>query len=519
MLSYRDGRLNSHLFTAKPGHYIRCQTIGRATYTPLAAAPRIENATIKRKQVQTFRFATFGFLLFSLQLCCFSALSRAVETASHEEVTDLGTRGFGEDWPIFLGPTGDSKSTETGILKDWSTGLKPQWSLALTSGYGTCTISRGRTLQFDAQRISRDSNRGILHCVHSETGEAIWTYEYEYQYRDQYGYNNGPRTSPIIDGNRVYLFGVDGSLRCVRLDDGKESWHVDTSTKYGVIQNFFGVGSNPVIVGENVLTMIGGSPKKTSIQRATGNGTGIVAFNKYTGEEAFRLSDELASYASLKVAEYQGRLWCFAFTRGGLLAFNPTTGKQDFFFPWRAKIVESVNASVPIVFGSQVFISETYGPGSALLDFNQLSNGEPAVVWSDLNRRRRQSMQTHWNTPIFHEGYIYGSSGRHSNNAELRCINAKTGQLMWKKPGLSRASLLFVEDHFICLDELGGLRLIRALPTAYSEITATQLLADSGTPLLREPAWAAPVLSHGLLYLRGKDRLVCVDVISNGVAR
>ncbi len=451
-----------------------------------------------------FKFEWLQIVL--ILLLCTGVLSAQTP---QETTTDLGTRRFGFDWPTFLGPTGNSKSSETGISKDWSgDGLPTLWSMPLTLSYGTCTVSRGRVFQFDAVPKSRVNNLGVLHCRNSETGEKIWEFEYPYEYADQYGYNNGPRTSPIVDDDRVYIYGVDGTLVCVDFATGKKVWAVDTSKDYGVIQNFFGVGSNPVIVGDNVIVMVGGSPKPTRIDLAQGNGSGIVAFDKRTGEEKYRFSDQLASYASLVSVE-SDRAWCFAFMRGGLLAFDPNTGKEDFLFPWRARILESVNASVPIVFDNQVFLSETYGPGSALLDFSSVKDGQPKVVWRDEEKSRDKSMQTHWNTPIFHDGYIYGSSGRHSSNAELRCIDATTGKVMWSEPGLARASLMFVDGHFVVLSETGQMRLLKATEKKFDQISQKIIV-----PALRSPAWAAPVLSHGLLYVRGKDRLVCLELIA-----
>jgi hypothetical protein len=134
-------------------------------------------------------------------------------------------------------------------------------------------------------------------------------------------------------------------------------------------------------------------------------------------------------------------------------------------------------------------------------------------------------MQTHWNTAIHHEGYLYGSSGRHLENAELRCIELKTGKVMWSEPGLTRSSLLCADGHFICLSEDGTLRLLRATPEKYDVVSEVMLedtdAANStsalGTAhLLKPPAWAAPVLSHGLLYVRGRDRLVCLELIPSG---
>src|SRR5690606_23913144 len=112
---------------------------------------------------------------------------------------------------------------------------------------------------------------------------------------------------------------------------------------------------------------------------------------------------------------------------------------------------------------------------------------------------------------IYHEGYLYGCSGRHTNNAELRCIEAETGRVMWSQPGLSRLSLLYVDNHLISLDEYGMLRVLRANPQRFELVREfTPLRAGTpDTPLLKFPAWAAPILSHGLMYVRGKDQLAC----------
>jgi hypothetical protein len=275
-----------------------------------------------------------------------------------------------------------------------------------------------------------------------------------------------------------------------------------------------------------LIVQIGGSPPEskavppTRLDLIESNGTGIVAFDKMTGKVKYKATDELASYATPKMATIDGRRWCFVFARGGLVGLDPASGKVDFQFPWRASIVESVNASNPVVVGDLVFISETYGPGGALL---RVKPGGARIVWSDARRRRDKAMQTHWNTPIYHEGYLYASSGRHTGNAELRCIEFETGKVMWSQPDLTRSSLLYVDGHFVCLSEDGTLRLLRANPKKY-DLAAEVVLADDKTSepnafgfgasrLLKYPAWAAPILSHGLLYVRGANRLVCLELI------
>ena len=433
-------------------------------------------------------------------------------------VPDLGTRHQGIDWPCFLGPNHDSRSPERGILGQWpESGPPVVWSMPLENSYGPASVSRGRLFIFD-----RHGDRAVLVCVQSETGKPLWEAGYRSEYEDFYNYQTGPRCSPVVDGGRVYVYGVEGILHCYRVTDGQLLWQLDTMSRFGVVQNFFGVGSTPVVEGDLLIVQVGGSPPGSPTVhsgRVRGNGSGVVALDKFTGEVRYKISDELASYSSPVPATIQGRRWCFVFARGGLLAFDPQNGKIDFHFPWRARVLESVNASNPVVTEDLVFISETYGPGSALL---RVRPGGYETLWTDKSRGRRKSMQAHWNTPVLHDGYLYGSSGRHEANAELRCIELATGKVMWSEKGLGRCSLLYVDGHLVCLSEYGELLLLRATPRkfdAISRVVPRRKNSDRAAPglrparLLRPPAWAAPVLSHGLLYVRGGDRLVCLELI------
>jgi outer membrane protein assembly factor BamB len=430
---------------------------------------------------------------------------------------DLRTRKTGTDWPRFLGPTGNSASTEKGLVTPWpERGPRIRWHKRLGSGYGMPTISRGRLFLFD-----RTGNRARLNCWNSETGAELWTFDYPTDYKDMYGYNNGPRCCPVVDDDRVYIFGAEGMLHCLRAEDGKEVWKFDTHAEYNVIQNFFGVGGTPVIEGDLLIVQVGGSPRDSDpddFMALKGNGSGLVAFEKHTGRVRWRATDELASYAGPVLATIGDRRWCFQFARGGLVGLDPATGKVDFHYPWRAKTLESVNAASPMVVGNKVLISETYGPGSALLE---VRSGGVREVWTDAEKPRNKSLQCHWNTPIHVDGYVYGCSGRHTQNAELRCVELATGKVMWSEPGLTRTSLLLVDGHFICLGEDGMLRLLRVNPRKYDEVSSVELKPTDkdgkpdkdAEPLLKYPCWAAPILAHGLLYVRGKDELVCLEAI------
>lgn len=413
----------------------------------------------------------------------------------------------GADWPRFLGPFGTGASPETGIRTNWSGGLRVLWQLSVGEGYCGPVVADGRLFHFD-----RHGDNARLTAYDAKSAAQLWRFEYPTDFRDKYGYDGGPRACPVVDGSRVYCYGPEGVLHCVGAADGKLRWKVDTAATYGVVQNFFGVAGVPVVEGDLLIVPVGGSPagpEPDDFRKLQGNGTGLVAFDKRTGKEVYRTTDELASYTSPTVADLGGRRLGLYWSRHRLIGFEPASGKVVFQFPWRAKALESVNAANPLVIGDRVLMTECYGHGSVLL---RLRGDEPEVVWQDDPDSRRKRLECHWNTPIHLDGCVYGSSGRNSDNAELRCIELATGGVKWRQADLGRTSLLLVDHHFVVLTEFGQLLLVKPDPTGYREVARMDLGRD-GERLLKYPCWAAPVLAHGRLYVRGAGRLLCLELI------
>ncbi len=430
-----------------------------------------------------------------------------------EQSTNLWTRAAGEDWPGFLGPSGDGRSSETGIQSDWS-GDSPKvvWSLDVGTSYGIGAVAGGRYFQHE-----RVGDRERLRAVRAETGEPLWQNDLPVTYTDMFGYNNGPRDTPAVDGDDVITFGVAGRLTCRNLIDGRVKWTIDTSEKYGVIQNFFGVGCSPLIHGDKVIVMVGGSPAEDAslppgrLDRVTPNGSALVAFDRATGQEVWKAGDDLASYSSPRLITIQGLTMVLIFAREGLLAVEADAGKPLWHFPYRARSLESVNAMVPVISGSRVLLSECYEIGSVLLE---VSREGCEVVWQDPPNRRQQAFRAHWATPILVDGWLYGCSGRNEPDSDLRCISWHNGQVAWADDRRSRCSLLYVDGHLVTLDESGLLELIKVDPERLSVISSIDLeRAAAGRQPLGRPYWAAPILSHGLLYVRGSERVLCLELI------
>ncbi len=421
-----------------------------------------------------------------------------------------------QEWRDFLGPMHNAISTETPLLKKFN--KKPPaivWEVPKGEGYASPSVVGQRVLLFHRLEASE-----VIECLNAETGRRYWKFSYPTAYRDRYGFSSGPRCQPVSDGERVYTFGAEGKLHCLKLTTGQVIWKRDLPKEFALEQNFFGVGATPLLEG-NVLIVNVGAEKSPC----------VAGFDKLTGKMVWGAGKEwTAGYASPIPATIHGKRRVFVFTGGasspsvgGLLCLDPTKGDIVFQHPWRARRTESVNASSPVVLGNQVYISECYGPGGTLLDIQP--DGTFKTVWTN------HVLNTHFMTAIHKNGYLYGIDGHGPQNAPLVCIELKTGKEMWRiepeweetyktsagerKYRLSQglAALLLVDGQCLMLTEYGTLVWLDLNPKEYKETDHVPLF------LARE-TWGMPALSRGLLYVCQNNpaedgtpaRLICYDL-------
>jgi len=447
----------------------------------------------------------------------------AVAPASAAEpvaVADIASRK-GEDWGTFLGPTGNGRSSLSGIAAPWpEAGPRVVWHAALGEGYCAPAVAAGRAILFD--RVGEEVR---LRALALETGAALWEARRGVRYVDAFGYDGGPRAQPVVAGDRVLAYGPDGRLECRRLADGELVWGVDTSADYHVVQNFFGVGTAPIVVEAGgrpcVVVQVGGSPPDSRppsperLDMVRGVDSGLVAFDLADGREVWRSSDQLASYSVPVLADVGGRRRILAWMRDDLLAVDPADGRVLDRFRWRAAELFSVVAASPVVVGNRVLLSECYGPGSVMLELAEDRFRE--VRRDRAGARPRQALKAHWNTPVFHDGHVYASSGRNAGDAQLVCVDWESGAVRWSEGGLGRASVTLVDGHLVVLGEYGDLVLARATAERYEEVSRARPV-DPDDPrgrraLLAPPCWAAPVVARGLLLVRGEGRVACLELL------
>ena len=462
-------------------------------------------------------------------LCAIAFALQALVMASAEE-----TAG---DWPRFLGPTGNNLSEETGLIERWpADGPRVLWDKAIGSGYGASSV-----LGSNLVLHHRLKDQEIVEGLQAATGESNWRYAYRSGFTDPFGYNNGPRCTPLLCSNRCYTFGAEGKLLCLDLQTGKLIWQRDTAREWEVPEPFFGVGSTPLLEDGRLIVMVGGQPNSTvvALDAATGatlwesvgqkTWEGVPAVG-WRGEAPYRWTgqEKLASYSSPVAATIHGQRHLLCLTRQGLVSLNPTNGAVYFRRWFQSSVNESVNAMSPVVSGDLVLISAAYYHiGSVLLRVKPDGIGFDEVWRSPSPSPAREPetaaasppvLEAHWSTPVLHQGYLYAFSGRNEPDASLRCLEFATGKLRWTRdehwrthsaaqPAVyGRGSLILADNKLIVLGEGGKLGLFALNPKQAEEICSWQ------HPQLRYPCWAAPVLSRGKLYLRGENNLVCLDL-------
>jgi outer membrane protein assembly factor BamB len=426
-----------------------------------------------------------------------------------------------DDWPQLLGPHANGISSETGILDHWSTnGPSILWQKTIGTGYGAPSV-RNNILVLH-HRI--DDNE-IVEAFAADSGKTLWRFAYASHFTDPYGYNNGPRGTPLLTSNRCYTFGAEGKLVCLNLNDGKLVWQRDTAADWNIPEAFFGVGSSPIVQDNQLIVMVGGQTNSGVVALAPGTGKTIwesVGQKNWEGQTMFKWPGEpkvkwqawekQASYSTPVAATIHGKRMLLCLMRQGLVSINPTNGDVNFSYWFRSPVNESVNAVDPVVVDDTIFLSGAYYKiGSVLL---KVAPDGKAVepIW------RSAVLEAHWTTPVYHNGDLYAFSGRNEPDARFRCVELKTGKLMWDRdeswpphstptPDVyGRGSLIMVDNKLIVLGEGGLLGLFRVNPARAEEMCRAQI------PGLHYSCWAAPVLSNKRLYLRSEDRLVCLNL-------
>jgi outer membrane protein assembly factor BamB len=408
---------------------------------------------------------------------------RLAELQESHLVEALERDGLPGDWPQWRGPRRDGVSLETGLNFSWpDDGPRQLWEAPAGEGYSCLAVAAGR-----AYTILQEGENEAIMCWNAETGKEEWRFPYPAHFSNMWG--SGPRSTPMIDGDRVYTVGATGLFHCLNAATGKKLWDHDLLKEFGATNLGWGVSFSPLIEGNLVLTIPGGR-----------DGKSIVAFDKISGSVAWHSGDEPPSYSSPIAVTAAGQRQVIFFAGSGLLGIDPADGKQLWHYPW--KNGTDVNAATPIVFRAQIgdnvndyaFASCGYGTGCCLVKLTPTGDGIlPQRVYESTR------MRNHFSTCVRLGEQLYGF-----DDEFLVCMDLLTGTVRWKQRGFKKGSLTVADGRLIILGEYGRLAVAEATPEAYREINSFQF-SD-------QKCWTVPVVANGRLYLRDEQRIVCYDL-------
>lgn len=383
------------------------------------------------------------------------------------------------DWPQWRGPERDGISAEKGLLKQWpAAGPKQVWSISnLGEGYGSLSIQDERIF---VQGTNRSAS--VVHSLNRADGKTVWSASLGPKVDE--GRGNGPRSTPTIDGDRIYVLTENGDLACLRAKDGSRVWSRNMLRDFGGDNPKWLISESPLIDGNRVIVSPGG------------NGAGIVALDKMSGKTVWTardLSDE-AGYSSCIIEDVGGVRTIMNFTSSAAVGVRASDGKVMWRYAKAAN--RTANCTTPVFHNNKVFFSSAYDTGAALLDLSA-RGGEVQAREVYFTR----DMMNHHGGVVLVNGYLYGFS-----NSILTCLEFATGKKMWSARSVGKGSLTYADGMLYLFGENNGVALAEATPSGYNEKGRFNV-QDQG-----RPSWAHPVVAGGRLYIRNQGILTAYDV-------
>jgi outer membrane protein assembly factor BamB len=371
------------------------------------------------------------------------------------------------DWLHYRGPKHDGSTAET--LDAFPQGAPRElWRAKLGIGLSSVTVAGDRLFSAGYKDGSE-----VLICLDVRTGKPNWTRSWPAKLGD-YLFEGGPRATPTVDGDRVYMVGADGHVACLQTSDGKVVWEKELVADFGGKRMDWGFCSSPTIDGENVLLDCGAK------------GASTIALNKKTGAVVWKAGDDEPGYGSVHVAVVDGRRTAIVFKAEALVGHDAENGKVLWRFEWQT--AWKVNAVTPLVVGDLIIISSAYQHGAAAV---RVKGGKAEQVWFT------KKLQAQFNSPVQRDGYLYAIDGEVAKRSALVCLDAKTGDEKWRAREVKNGSLILAGNRLLVLTEIGELLLVEASSGSYTELSREKVLSGR--------CWVQPVLANGRIFCRNNE--------------
>ena len=382
------------------------------------------------------------------------------------------------DWYQWRGPNRDGHSAETGLLKEWPPGgPKLVWkATGAGTAYSSFSSSDNRLFTLGA----RGDTEYVL-AFDAASGRKLWEVPNGRRFRNEMG--DGPRSTPTIDGDRVYAFGGSGDLTALDAATGKRIWSVNVVKTFGGSTPYWGYSESPFVYGDRIILNAGG------------RSASIVAINKADGQTLWQNHNDEAAYSSPVLLRTGSLAQIVFFTGTRALAVDPRDGRL--LWGYNKVSNNTANVATPIVRGTKVFFSSDYGTGAALLDVKAAGN-----IASATEVYFTREMRNHHASSVLVGEYVYGFS-----SSILTALKFDTGEMAWRHRSVGKGSLIYADERLYLYGEDGTVGLAEATPTGYRE-RGRFSVQPSGS----NPSWSHPIITNGKLIVRDQDNIYAYDI-------
>jgi len=413
---------------------------------------------------------------------------------------------FAEDWPEWRGKGRNGIWTESGILDKFpEKGLTAVWRTPIHGGFAGPAVAEGRVFVTDFKRSSGKKGMERALCLDEKSGKILWTREWDADYQG-ISYDTGPRATPTVDGDRVYIVGGSGTLLCLNARTGDVIWRKDYVKDYRMQMPTWGIASAPLVDGDRLIAIVGGQPDAK-----------VIAFDKMTGKEIWRAlpSESEQGYSQPVIVAARGTRQLIIWDPTAVVALDPATGKTYWQHPFRINL--SLTLATPVFDGARLLVSSFYN-GSMLLD---LAKENASVIWKGKSNSEINTDGLHAvvNTPVIDGDYIYGIC----SYGQFRCLNLKTGERIWETMEVTKekarwASGFIVRhgDRYFINNDRGELIIAKLSAQGYQEISRTQLIKPTSNPGNRRELgavnWSHPAYANRHIVARNDEEIISVSL-------
>ena len=399
------------------------------------------------------------------------------------------------EWPQYRGTLTNGVTAEK-IGKPWSSGAPKQvWKVPSEGGYSSFAVAGSRAFTLSLKEIDGAKQESVV-AHDAATGKELWAAALTFAKYDGGGdsgaANNkggdGPRSTPTIVGDKVYVMSSQLGLTCLNAADGKVIWKRDLMKEHGGRNIKWQNAASPLCAG-GLLYVAGG-----------GAGESLLALDPKDGKVVWKAFDELITHATPIATNILGQPQIVFFLQSGLLAVEPKTGKElwRYAFPFKTS-----TAASPVVSGDIVYCSAGYDVGAGAAKITKEGSGFKAT---EIYRfRGNKPLANHWSTPVLKDGMMYGLfQFKEYGSGPMKCVDIKDGTVKWEREGFGPGHVILVGEQLLALSDAGELVLIDPQPGAYKEVARAKVLDGK--------CWTTPVLANGRIYARSTKEAACFDV-------